>query len=71
MDKLCISPVNAVFALPIVDLELEAVLIPDHAIVDVQFIVEREDLKPVIGALHKVLVEGVAAKQDKSIKAAA
>lgn len=39
--------------------------------VDVQFIVEREDLKPVIGALHKVLVEGVSAKQDKSIKAAA
>lgn len=39
--------------------------------VDVQFIVEREDLKPVIGALHKALVEGVAAKQDKSIKAAA
>ena len=45
--------------------------------VDVQFIVEREDLKPVISALHKVLIEDKSAKQaktskaDKPIKAAA
>lgn len=39
--------------------------------VDVQFIVEREDLKPVITALHGALVEQKDIAQNKPIKAAA